>query len=106
GGYSVPFRYGRVSEHNLTDFQKYSGLEQYGRVVDTTCFTTFDVQGPSPTPVPAPPPYGQRMALNAWCNAVDAGAILPNINDDFVGRAPDLGAYEYGQPLPTFGPRP
>jgi hypothetical protein len=36
---------------------------------------------------------------------VDAGCILPNINDDFAGKAPDLGALEVGQPLPVYGPR-
>jgi hypothetical protein len=38
--------------------------------------------------------------------AVDAGCILPNINDDFEGKAPDIGALEVGQPLPIYGPRP
>ena len=38
--------------------------------------------------------------------AVDAGCILPNVNDDFTGRAPDLGALEVGQPVPVYGPRP
>jgi hypothetical protein len=37
--------------------------------------------------------------------AVDAGCILPNINDDFTGNAPDLGALEVGQPMPVYGPR-
>jgi len=46
------------------------------------------------------------MTLNPGCAAVDAGAILPNINDGFIGAAPDLGAFELGQPLPTYGPRP
>jgi hypothetical protein len=31
---------------------------------------------------------------------------LPGVNDDFTGRAPDLGAYEVGRPLPHYGPRP
>lgn len=31
---------------------------------------------------------------------------LPNINDDFLGDGPDIGAYEAGQPLPHYGPRP
>jgi hypothetical protein len=31
---------------------------------------------------------------------------LPNITDGYTGRAPDLGAYEYGVPLPHYGPRP
>ncbi|HUQ01638.1 MAG TPA: chondroitinase-B domain-containing protein [Kofleriaceae bacterium] len=37
--------------------------------------------------------------------AVDRGVALPNINDDFTGPAPDLGAYEAGAPLPAYGPR-
>jgi hypothetical protein len=38
--------------------------------------------------------------------AVDAGCILPNINDGFIGKAPDLGALEVGLPVPIYGPRP
>ena len=37
--------------------------------------------------------------------AIDAGVVLPTINDGFTGKAPDLGAYEFGQPLPQYGPR-
>jgi hypothetical protein len=37
---------------------------------------------------------------------MDAGTVIPNINDAFTGRAPDLGAYEFGQALPIYGPRP
>lgn len=29
-------------------------------------------------------------------NVVDQGVIIKNINDDYVGNAPDKGAYEYG----------
>jgi pyruvate kinase len=32
--------------------------------------------------------------------AVDAGQALPNLCDDFVGAAPDLGAHELGRPEP------
>jgi hypothetical protein len=31
---------------------------------------------------------------------------IPNVNDGFTGKAPDLGALEAGQPLPQYGPRP
>jgi hypothetical protein len=31
--------------------------------------------------------------------------VLPNVNEGFTGRAPDLGALEFGKPLPHFGPR-
>ena len=37
--------------------------------------------------------------------AVDAGVPLPNVNDGFTGKAPDLGAYELGAPPPVYGPR-
>jgi hypothetical protein len=38
--------------------------------------------------------------------AVDRGMVLPNVTDGFSGSAPDLGAFEAGQPVPTYGPRP
>ena len=38
--------------------------------------------------------------------AIDHGVPIPNVNDGFTGTAPDLGAFEAGQPLPVFGPRP
>ena len=37
--------------------------------------------------------------------AVDAGEVIPTVNDGFAGRAPDLGAIETGKPAPRFGPR-
>ena len=29
---------------------------------------------------------------------IDAGAVIPGINDDYVGSAPDIGAYEHQSP--------
>jgi hypothetical protein len=46
------------------------------------------------------------LRLRRGADAIDAGAVLPNINDGFNGRAPDLGAYEYGKDMPHYGPRP
>ena len=43
--------------------------------------------------------------LKAGSAAIDAGELLPTINDDFTGRAPDLGAYELDRPLPHYGPQ-
>lgn len=37
--------------------------------------------------------------------AIDAGDVLPNVNDGFTGDAPDLGALEAGQRIPVYGPR-
>jgi hypothetical protein len=36
---------------------------------------------------------------------IDAGEILPGFNDDFTGKAPDLGAFETGRPPLEFGRR-
>jgi len=45
--------------------------------------------------------------LVAGAPQIDAGAVLPNINDPFVPDGmPDIGALEYGQPKPAYGPRP
>jgi len=43
--------------------------------------------------------------LTPACVAVDAGCHLPNVNDDYTGKAPDLGALELDQPMPIYGPR-
>src|SRR5579863_1438844 len=45
----------------------------------------------------APPPFPG--------SAIDTGVLLPTINDDFTGKAPDLGAYELDRPIPHYGPR-
>ncbi|MDH7571016.1 MAG: right-handed parallel beta-helix repeat-containing protein, partial [Armatimonadota bacterium] len=45
------------------------------------------------------------LRLKPASAAVDAGQPLPGINDGFAGKAPDLGAYELGAPLPHYGPR-
>ncbi|MDO8273866.1 MAG: hypothetical protein Q7U82_18385, partial [Gammaproteobacteria bacterium] len=37
--------------------------------------------------------------------AVDAGIAIPNITDGFDGDAPDIGALEFGKPMPVYGPR-
>ena len=56
------------------------------------------------------PPIPERMVPDLRprpdSRVVDAGILLPNINDNFLGSAPDCGAYETGQPLPHYGPRP
>lgn len=46
------------------------------------------------------------LRLAPGSRAVDAGIVLPNFNDGFTDKAPDLGCCELGQPLPHYGPRP
>jgi len=51
-------------------------------------------------------PKVNDLRLGKSSDAVDKGQPLPNINDGFQGKAPDLGAYELGADLPHYGPRP
>lgn len=46
------------------------------------------------------------FSLRAGSRAIDAGVVLPNVNDGYTGRAPDLGAFERGVALSQYGPRP
>jgi hypothetical protein len=46
------------------------------------------------------------LRLKAGSAAIDAGEVLPGFNDGFAGKAPDLGAYEFGSSLPVYGIRP
>jgi hypothetical protein len=50
-------------------------------------------------------PDGLDFRLKPGSPAVDAGVVLPSINDDFTGKAPDIGAYESARPVPRYGPR-
>jgi hypothetical protein len=56
------------------------------------------------------PPLPERepadLRLRPGSAAVDAALLISNINDNFTGNAPDIGAYELGQKLPHYGPRP
>jgi hypothetical protein len=54
-------------------------------------------------PVPLRKPPVLKVAAGA--RSEDAGILIPNINDQFSGKAPDCGAYEAGQPVPHYGPR-
>ena len=96
-----PFFFNGTTYTSLEDFSAGTGQEANGiRIDHRTCIPTMNAGDGSPNPVPP-----QHLVLAARCPAIDAGAILPNINDGFRGRRPDLGAYERGQPLPTYGPR-
>jgi hypothetical protein len=81
-----------------------TGQEAHGIEVDYDIFESLK-------PPDASDPYAVYHAsdlnfrLRAASKAVDAGVRLPNINDDFAGKAPDLGALETGRPEPVYGPR-
>jgi hypothetical protein len=65
----------------------------------------FAAEVPFPDP-PIPSRDGADLRLRPLSAAVDAGEFIPNINTHFNGSAPDLGAFELGQKIPHYGPRP
>jgi hypothetical protein len=86
---------------SLAEFARKSGLETHGVVVDLSVFAQ-----PVAFPVDEDRHQAPDLRLRPGSAAMDAGLRLPNVNDGFSGSAPDLGAYEVGQELPVYGPRP
>jgi hypothetical protein len=96
-----PFRYLGTDYFSLGTFASGSGLENSGVEIDrSVCFPTLSVPGEPPTSVPA-----QHLVPTSGCTAVNAGDRIPNINQNYQGSGPDMGAYERGAELPTYGPR-
>ena len=85
----------------LESFSKASGLEENGITVDYDVFE--DLQKPIHAlerglPSPVYHAVDLNFKLNPDGKAVDAGVVIPNVNDNFNGQAPDLGALEVGAP--------
>jgi len=98
------WRHGQTARkcRTLEEFTAYTGYEKHGRLVG---YRIFQKAGP--------PEWGQTyesgdydLRLKPNGKAIDAGMPLPNVTDAFAGKAPDLGCYEVGTPLPHYGPRP
>jgi hypothetical protein len=90
---------------SLADLRAATAQEAHGLEVDYDVFE--NLRAPNTDKPHAV--YNARdlnFALKSGGKAVDAGIRLPNINDYFAGKSPDLGAYEVGQPAPLYGPRP
>jgi hypothetical protein len=90
---------------NLREFSKQTGYEAHGVELD---IDKIFVNVPLPDPAKRGHIYqvtGYDFRLQPSSKAVDAGCVLPNINDNFSGKAPDLGAVESGRPPFSYGPR-
>ena len=74
------------------------------RIDPRTCFAGGLL--PPADPAKAYRPEMIDATLGGASGAIDKGVILPGFNDDYTGKAPDLGCVEYGRKLPHFGPRP
>ena len=88
----------------LKAFSDATGQEKHGVEVD------FDIFEDLVPPDPAKRHHMYHASelnfqLKPGSKAVDAGVVIPTLNEDFNGAAPDLGALEVGKPLPVWGPR-
>jgi hypothetical protein len=91
---------------SLTEYTKATGQDQHSILLDYDIFVNV-------TKLDRDPKTVQRLydfkdldfRLKPGAAAIDRGIVIPNVNDAFGGKAPDLGALEAGQPLPTYGPR-
>jgi Right handed beta helix region len=88
----------------LKEFSEATGQDRHSVLVDYDVFVKVSPPGPDPRTLYKPSDFD--FQLRAGSVAVDAGVRLPGLNDDFTGRAADLGAYEMERPLPQYGPRP
>ena len=87
----------------LADLSHATGQEKHGIEVD---FDIFEKMSP-PDPADRHAVYHAmdlNFRLKAGSQAVDAGVVIPTVNDGYAGGAPDLGAIEVGKPAPKYGP--
>jgi hypothetical protein len=89
----------------LADYSQATGRDRHSVLVDYDVFVDVAQQDPNDT-TRIYRFEDMDFRLRPKSVAVDAGSVLPNINDDFTGKAPDLGALEAGRPVPVYGPRP
>ncbi len=88
----------------LAAYQAGSGQDRHSIEVDFDIFEGL-----------VPPDHTQRhkvyhamdlnFRLKPGAKAVDAGVVIPAVNEDFKGKAPDLGALEVGAEPIRYGPR-
>jgi hypothetical protein len=93
---------GLVGYPSFGAMQTAGAFEAHGVLIGEPVFAN-GLTAPASYTVMLPP---ADVTLGGGSNAIDGGAVLPGINDGFLGAAPDLGALEYGCPLPIFGVRP
>ena len=100
--YESPLPYRSFS--SLAAFRSATGQERHGIEIDESIFERMRLPDYRRPHKPYQP-EAIDFRLRKGAAAVDAGLILPNINDGYTGRAPDLGAIERGEDAVIYGPR-
>ena len=101
---------GRLQPYQFTTLEQYAkttGQDRHSVLVDYDVFVNVPKLDRDPKTVQRL--YNFRdydFRLRPSSAAIDRGVVIPNVNDGYTGKAPDLGALEAGEPLPVYGPRP
>jgi len=109
GGYNVAapakplLNLNNVRYRTMRDATEDVGLMPHAVLLDWNVFTSAK-QPPGDDQFADPKAID--ITIRPDSKAVDAGVVMPGINDGFTGKAPDLGCYEVGKPIPSYGPRP
>jgi hypothetical protein len=102
---NAPLRPGQYK--TLADYTRATGQDGHSVLVDYDVFVNVPKLDHDPKNVQKLYAFTDvDFRLKPGSAAVDRGIAIPNVTDGFAGSAPDLGALEVGQPLPTYGPRP
>ena len=83
----------------LAELAAATGQETHGVELDYDIFENLHAADRRPNSSQPGKPYEAadlNFKLKAGSKAVDAGVRIPNVNDGFAGRAPDLGALRTG----------
>jgi hypothetical protein len=91
---------------SLQEFRQATGHEEHGMTIDYGVFEDLKPCATTTWKKSSSVSDSSKLdfTLKPDSSPVDAGMVLPNINDSYSGQAPDLGAYETGKPIPHYGP--
>jgi len=87
----------------LKEYSEATGQDRHSVMVDYDVFQKVSPPGADPRTLYKPENFD--FQLRPGSAAVDVAVRITGVNDDFTGRAPDLGALEIGRPVPHYGPR-
>jgi uncharacterized repeat protein (TIGR01451 family) len=90
-------RYSRLADLQAIGVEPHGVVASFNDLIDAALPASWDQDAP---------PGSRDLRLKGGAPEIDAGLALPNLDDAFtLSGTPDLGAFEYGQPQPDYGPR-
>ncbi len=92
---------GNIKTYSIEELREKTGMK-HAVLVDMGVFA-HGPEFPDPALTERAP---ADLRLRSGSSAVDAGLLIPGVNADHSGSAPDLGALEWGATAPHYGPRP